>query len=64
MVLQSIVGLFCNKTYSAMTDYDDEDDEGYHVGNKDGNDNDNAASISGSYGPIFDLITAPWYHGG
>ena len=36
-------------------------DNGYDSGNKDRNDNDNAASKSGSDGSIFDLITMSWY---
>ena len=53
-ILRSMLGLCCDETYGAMTNYNDEDDNGDNYGNKDGNDDDNAASESGSDGPIFD----------
>ena len=58
VVLRSMLGLFYDETYGAMTNYDDRDNNR----NKDRNDDDNATSISGSYGPIFDPIMAllPW----
>ena len=39
-------------------------DNGYNDMNEDGNDNDNAASVSGYDDTIFDTITIPWYPGG
>ena len=48
----------------AMTDYYYDDDDGDDDGNKDGNDKENDASGSESDDPIFDLITATWYHVG
>ena len=46
-----------------MTNYNDGDDEGDNVGNRDGDDNNNAASISGSDGLIFNIIKETWSHG-
>ena len=43
-----------------MTKYDN----GYDDQNEDGNDNNNAASGSGSDGLIFDPIKTPWSPGG
>ena len=54
-----MIGLCCDETNGAMTNYDDGDDNG----NEDGNDDDNAASGSGSDGPIFDPITTPQSRG-
>ena len=67
VVLRSMLGLCCVKTYSAMTNYyngdddrdDDGDDNGDDDGNADGNDDDNTTSGSGSDGPIFNPITTP-----
>ena len=59
-----MLGLFCDKTYGAMTNYDRGDDNRDNDGNEDGNDKNNAASGSESYGPIFDLIRTPQYHVG
>ena len=60
MFLRSTLGLFCNKTYGAMTNYDDGDEDG----NKHRNDNKNVASGSGSNVLIFDQITMPLSCGG
>ena len=54
-----MLGLFCNKTYGAMTNHNGRDDDGDNDGNKDKNDDNNAASRSGSDGPIFDPIATP-----
>ena len=54
-----MLGLCCDETYGAMTNYDDGDDDGDNDGNNDGNNDDNAASGSGSDGPIFDPIESP-----
>ena len=59
-ILRSMLGLCCDETYGAMTNYNDEDDNGDNYGNKDGNDDDSAASESGSDGLIFDPVTMPW----
>ena len=45
MVLQSILGLCCNKTYGAMTNNDDRDYYGDGNINQDGNNDNNAALI-------------------
>ena len=45
-----------------MTKYDDGDDDGDNDGNKDEKVNNNAASGSGSNGPIFYLIMKPRSH--
>ena len=55
-----IFSLCCDKTYGAMTKYDDRDDDEDNDGNEDGNDDDNAAVGLGSDRPIFHPITAPW----
>ena len=47
-----------------MMDYDDGDDNRNNDGDKDGNNYGNAASGSGSDGPIFDWITTPRSSGG
>ena len=47
-----------------MTNYKDGDNNVDDDINKDGNDEDNAAFGSGSDGPIFDPIMAPWSRGG
>ena len=59
-ILRSMLGLCCDETYGAMTNYNNGDDDRDNDGNKDGNDDDNAASESGSDGPIFDVISTPW----
>ena len=46
-----------------MKNYDNIDENGDNDGNEDKNDNGNAASGSGSNGPIFDLVTMPWCRG-
>ena len=56
VVLKSIIGLCCDKTYGTMTNYDDK----YDYINEYQNNYDNAASGSGSDGPIFDQITNHW----
>ena len=43
-----------------MTNHDDGDKNGDNKVNEDRNNDDNASSGSGSYGPIFDTITTPW----
>ena len=60
MILLSMLGLCCHKTYGTMKKYNGEYDNIYN----DGNDDDNAASGSGSNGLILDPITKPWYRGG
>ena len=40
-----------------MKKLDDRDDNRDNYGNEYGNDDDNATAVSGSNGPIFDLIT-------
>ena len=50
-----MLGHCCDDTYGAITNYDNGDEDG----NKNGNYDDNAASISGSNGLIFNLITMP-----
>ena len=55
-----MLDLFCDETYSAMTKYDDADDERDNYRNEDGNNNDNATSGSRSNDLIFYLITTPW----
>ena len=62
--LQSMLGLCCNETYGAMTNYDNRDDDGDNYGNKDVNDDDNAAFGSGSDGPIVNPIMTPRSCGG
>ena len=52
-------GLCCDKTYGAMKKYYNRDEDVDNYGNEDGNDDENAASGSGSVGPIFDPITMP-----
>ena len=62
-----MIGLCCNKTNDAITNHDKGDDYrddnrdnvGDNYGNKDKNNDSNAPSISGSDGPIFDLIATP-----
>ena len=56
LFLESMLVLRSDKTYSAMTNYD--------VGDNDGNKDNNAASGSGSYGPILALIIMPRSRGG
>ena len=51
-----MLGLCCDKTYGAMTNYDRGDDNRDNDGNEDGNDKNNAASGSLSDAPIFDVI--------
>ena len=58
-----MIDLFSNKTYGALTNYGDRDDDGDDYRNEDINNNGNAASISGSDDPIFDMNTTPWYFG-
>ena len=55
-----MLGLCCDETYGAMTNYDDGDKDG----NKDRNDDGIAASVSGSNGLVFNLITMPQYRVG
>ena len=59
-ILQSMLGLYSNKTCGTMTNYDNGDDDGdddiYNNGNEDGNGNGNSTSKSGSDGPILNLI--------
>ena len=55
-----MLGLCCDETYGAMTNYGDWYDNGDNDGNKDGNDDNNSASGSLSYGLIFNLIIHPW----
>ena len=43
-----------------MTKYDNGDDNKDNDGNKDVNNDDNAAAVSGYDGLIFYLITTPW----
>ena len=43
-----------------MTNHDNGDTDGDNDGNDDGKDDDNAASGSGSNGPIFDPIATSW----
>ena len=62
-ILQSMLGLCCDETYDARTDYNGVDDDGDNDGNEDRNENGNAAPRSGSYSPIFDPITTLWSHG-
>ena len=64
MVLLSTIGLCCDETYRARTNFNDGDDDGDDDGNEDVNDDDNADSRSVSDGPIFNLITTPWSHVG
>ena len=59
-----MLGLFCNETYNVMTKYNDGDDNRADNGNKYGNGDDNVTSISGSNGPIFDMVETPWYYVG
>ena len=59
-----MIGLCCNEKYSAMTNYDDRDDDEYGDRKKDGNNNDNSTSRLVSNGPIFDTITTPQSRGG
>ena len=47
--------------HTTMTNYYGGDDDGYDNRNEDANDNDNAASGSGSDGSIFNPITTPLY---
>ena len=47
-----------------MQNYDDRDNYRDNNGKKDINDDSNAASISGSYGLIFDRNMTSWYRGG
>ena len=54
-----MLGLCYDKTYGAMTNHYNGDDEGDNNGNEDGNYDDNAASGSGSDGPIFGPIVMP-----
>ena len=58
-ILQSMIGVCCDKTYGAMTNHYNEDDNGDNNGNEDENDDDNATFGSGSDGPIFDPIVMP-----
>ena len=59
-----MLGLWCKKTYGAMTNHDGGDDNGNNDGNNNGNEDwnneDNVAFGLGSDGPIFDLIFTPW----
>ena len=43
-----MLGLCCDKIYRAITNYDNRDYNGVNDGNKDGSDDENAASGSGS----------------
>ena len=52
-----MLGLCCDKTYCAMENHDNRDDNGDNNGNKDINDNGTAASGLGSDVPIFNPIT-------
>ena len=54
-----MIGLYCNKIYGSTTNHDYVDDDGDNGRNKDGNNDDNAASGLGSDGPIFDPIMTP-----
>ena len=54
-----MLGLCCDKTYGAMMKYDDRYDNRDNDVNEDGNEDKNAADISGSDGPIFNLIATP-----
>ena len=55
-----MLGIYCNKTYGAMTNHEDRDDGGYNNRNEDKNNDDNTASGSGSDVLIFDPIATPW----
>ena len=55
-----MLDLCCDETYIAMTNHVDRYDYGDNDRNEDVNDNDNASSRSGSDGPIFNPISAPW----
>ena len=54
-----MIGLCCYETYGAMTNHDDGDDDGDKDRNEYKNYDDNAASVSGYGGPIFDPIAMP-----
>ena len=54
-----MLDLCCEETYIAMTNHVDRYYYGDNDRNEDGNDDDNAASRSGSDGPIFNPISAP-----
>ena len=47
-----------------MKNHDGGDDDGDNNGNENKDDVNNAASVSGSDGPIFDWILMPWSCGG
>ena len=55
-----MLGLFYDKTYRVMKNYDNGDKNRDNDRNKDGNDNDNATSASGYGGPIVYSIITPW----
>ena len=57
-----MLGLFYNKTYSAMMKYNDRGDNRDNDQNKDGNDDVNAASGSVSDGTKFDPTTMHQAH--
>ena len=52
--------LCCNKTYGAVTKYDDGDDDGDNDKKEYGNNNNNVAAGLGSDDTIFDPIMMPW----
>ena len=56
VVLRSIIDLYSDETYSAMTNYDGEDSDG----NKDRNNDKNSVSISVSDSQLFYPIKVPW----
>ena len=58
-ILQSMLGLCCNKMHSAMTNQYDRDDGIDNNRNEDGNGDNNAASVEGYNGPIFDPVARP-----
>ena len=64
VILQPILGLFCDKTYGAMMNYNNRYYDVDNGKNKDGKYDKNAASGSGSDGMIFDPTMTPWYRGG
>ena len=55
-----MLGLCWDKTYVKITNHDDGYDRRDNNVNKEKNKDDNAASWSGSDGPIFDPIETPW----
>ena len=55
-----MIGLCCDKIYSAMKNYNSGDENR----NKDGNDDNNSTSGSVYNGLIFNMILIPWSYGG